>query len=539
MNDEAGLLAAITAHANEDTPRLAYADWLDENEAPVQAEFIRLQCRLASCSAADPDYPDLTERHAEMVAQFGPLAKLTAPALPPGYHAEHDITGFQRGFLSAASGSWRADRRTPTDEDVEQFAAGLSQLIATTTVRELHLTDLTPDQVFRVLTAPGAESLTSVLVAQRFALGSTGDTESELIRAVALSKVVPNLEYLRLFFGSTPPPTAGITQLARAKFDRLTHLTLWIQTGPTCDLTPLTSAAWFRNLRRVYFGDSAVRGSVLVPALAKLPHLESLDLIQQSAPARKALGTARGFPALARLELQGRVPFNDAVRVATGRFPALAELTIRGEGDANTAVQRFCFAKWWPQIRVLELAGGWITDETIKAFARSEIVPGLRVLRLHQRSFGAPGLALLANGSRFPNLTTLNLDLSHATQCRPAVAVTFARRLSLPRLRHLSLYGYPLGDAGAKELAANPHLASVTRLALRGCDIGERGLTALVRSPHLQQLVELDVGNNNLKRAGALLDPIRLPRLSALGLGGNPLTPAARAKLHRARGWLA
>jgi uncharacterized protein (TIGR02996 family) len=43
MSDEAALLSAITAHPDEDTPRLAYADWLDENEAPLQAEFIRVQ----------------------------------------------------------------------------------------------------------------------------------------------------------------------------------------------------------------------------------------------------------------------------------------------------------------------------------------------------------------------------------------------------------------------------------------------------------------------------------------------------------------
>ena len=40
---EPALEAAIVAHADEDTPRLAYADWLDEHGDPDRAAFIRVQ----------------------------------------------------------------------------------------------------------------------------------------------------------------------------------------------------------------------------------------------------------------------------------------------------------------------------------------------------------------------------------------------------------------------------------------------------------------------------------------------------------------
>lgn len=43
MSDEEALLAAIAAHPEEDTPRLAFADWLDEHNQPIRAEFIRVQ----------------------------------------------------------------------------------------------------------------------------------------------------------------------------------------------------------------------------------------------------------------------------------------------------------------------------------------------------------------------------------------------------------------------------------------------------------------------------------------------------------------
>lgn len=43
MTDGEALLRAICEHPDEDTPRLAYADWCDENGDPDRAEFIRLQ----------------------------------------------------------------------------------------------------------------------------------------------------------------------------------------------------------------------------------------------------------------------------------------------------------------------------------------------------------------------------------------------------------------------------------------------------------------------------------------------------------------
>jgi uncharacterized protein (TIGR02996 family) len=50
-----GLLAAICAHPDEDTPRLVYADWLDEYGDAVdraRAEFIRVGCGLLSDKCA-------------------------------------------------------------------------------------------------------------------------------------------------------------------------------------------------------------------------------------------------------------------------------------------------------------------------------------------------------------------------------------------------------------------------------------------------------------------------------------------------------
>src|SRR5262249_9492807 len=47
MTPEDGFLQAVTESPEDDTPRLVYADWLDDHGQADRAEVIRLQCELA------------------------------------------------------------------------------------------------------------------------------------------------------------------------------------------------------------------------------------------------------------------------------------------------------------------------------------------------------------------------------------------------------------------------------------------------------------------------------------------------------------
>jgi uncharacterized protein (TIGR02996 family) len=99
MTDADALLAAIAAHPDEDTPRLVYADWLEEHDRPIRAEFIRLQCEIARKEtlprAILNRYVDLFKRNQELIDShraelLGPLA-----SLPNDTKIE-----FRRGFVS-------------------------------------------------------------------------------------------------------------------------------------------------------------------------------------------------------------------------------------------------------------------------------------------------------------------------------------------------------------------------------------------------------------------------------------------------------
>jgi uncharacterized protein (TIGR02996 family) len=71
MSDEKALLAAIWEHPHEDTPRLLYADWLQENGQPERAEFIRVGCELARLTTWD-------ERHRGLDAPAGAVGATLA-----------------------------------------------------------------------------------------------------------------------------------------------------------------------------------------------------------------------------------------------------------------------------------------------------------------------------------------------------------------------------------------------------------------------------------------------------------------------------
>jgi uncharacterized protein (TIGR02996 family) len=89
MSDEEALLAAIAAHPEEDTPRLVFADWLDEHGRHARAEFVRVQVAIAQKEhlprAVLNRYVDLYRRNQELIDDcraelLGPLGALPADA---------------------------------------------------------------------------------------------------------------------------------------------------------------------------------------------------------------------------------------------------------------------------------------------------------------------------------------------------------------------------------------------------------------------------------------------------------------------------
>ena len=72
MSDDAAFLAAIQAAPNDNTPRLVYADWLDEQGRPG-GDFLRIDCEIASL---DPtEFERRGQEHAKLCEDIVEEAK--------------------------------------------------------------------------------------------------------------------------------------------------------------------------------------------------------------------------------------------------------------------------------------------------------------------------------------------------------------------------------------------------------------------------------------------------------------------------------
>ena len=160
MSDEDALLAAIAAHPEEDTPRLAYADWLDEHAdafpgAGTRAEFIRVQCEVARVrrlgpQERDPRYEWFRAREQELLAShrralFGPLG---------------DDAG--REFIVRVARGFVAELRA----DVSAFLPRAASVAALRPPPEVTVTGVV-DRWFDLITDPCLPVVTRLVMQQR------------------------------------------------------------------------------------------------------------------------------------------------------------------------------------------------------------------------------------------------------------------------------------------------------------------------------------------------------------------------------------
>lgn len=125
---EAEFLAAIAAAPDDDTPRLAYADWLDDQGRARKAEFIRVGCEVAY-KKHQPHQPDkfvgLWQRQQELIDYY--LADVIGPLANAVEQLEYD---FERGFMTSV--------RVP----VEVFLTDGAELAACRPLPRIHVTEV-------------------------------------------------------------------------------------------------------------------------------------------------------------------------------------------------------------------------------------------------------------------------------------------------------------------------------------------------------------------------------------------------------------
>ena len=106
MTEREALLAAVVADPDADLPRLVYADWCDQNGDPARAEFIRVQCALAT----RPVDQVVAARQVELLGLpvDGPLAVATATTAE-----DRALVAREAELLRLHEDRWRAELPRP------------------------------------------------------------------------------------------------------------------------------------------------------------------------------------------------------------------------------------------------------------------------------------------------------------------------------------------------------------------------------------------------------------------------------------------
>lgn len=476
MTDGAALLRAVIAQPAEDTPRLVYADWLDENGDPDRAAFVRGQCALADMELWDDGYTALDVRCRQLERAhpewLGPLV----PFVSRGEHFSGDRDRpFARGFPARVE-------LTPA-----QFAEHRRHLFTETPVREIE---------FKMEAGAGGLSKRaglSKLTGAEFAFAR----DPSAARAVlACLERLGGLKHFGLIGSILGEKEAGDV-FASAALAAVESLTIMGTRLPASAEAAFAALDWpdLRRLLRVWVSQLDWLRAPWVNQLEELtiydtePNLSigQRRLLADVLPATAIKKLSLGWWAL---DAAGGRALGEAVARSRVRSLALAQTSTSAE-VAGALVTPAVLA----QLRALYFSWAELDAEVIGRLAGSR----LRVCALDHITCDA--LAALGRQPGLPELTDLRLGMVWKRKDDP-----FAERLralleagTLPRLVSLTLCdttphrgtATANWDRIATALAACPAVAGLRELQLD--TVTGAGARALANSPHLNELQLLNV----------------------------------------------
>lgn len=442
MSDESALLAAIRDHPEEDTPRLVYADWLDEQGGPAnttRAEFIRAQIELDRLPREDDDL-DTAIRRAELGQRVEELSRANwsnwgAPvrAAVASFGSEFNsimLGGFVRGFPRLMFGG-PAQFLTLGEKlfDLGPLHGLYGGVIATHALgREL---------ADPFLSAPGAARI------RRMSLMVAPEVGDRLFQSEALSGLVQlTVRHGRLAAPGAPVAARPLTKLrslclsdvlvnGTADVDRLHELL------PNTNLTEL-------DVRNCSYGEQE---------LARIGAFEQCRTLE-----RFTLGARSGNQLLDVA----------CIRAVTGA-PFWANLRSLQMGDVG------------------EVSSG---DAVADGLADAPPAPRLRRLDLSPCRLTSHGLAKLAANPILSTVTTLDLSCAHMGD---EGARILAKSPYLMNLHHLELAVSSIGPKGVQAIADAPWSRGLVRMNLRDNAIRQPGVQLLADPKHFPNLRRLDL----------------------------------------------
>jgi uncharacterized protein (TIGR02996 family) len=464
MRDE--LLQAVIEHPQDDTVRLVYADWLEENgdqADQARAEFIRTQIQAESLDEDDPRLAALRERARQLERQH-------RGAWLAGLDSEQTYLAiFRRGFIDA----WQCP-------SASAFLCSGASLFDREPVTFVFLR-VGPGDVETLAACPRLGRLTSVVLVPSEA---SSDVD---VAALLASPHLTNLRALEIhhLFPCAGPATARAIA-TRSQYANLSCLCASCHPLDDEGAESLANSTTLGQLSVLKLGGCRI-GAVGARALAESPLLQSTI----------------------ELDLGGNLPSAEASEewiapLAARRLPNLVHLDLVGMVLTDDTLVPIAAADW-PELRSLDLSAGYgdsstLTTAGVEALANGPLADHLKELHLNDHLIGDAGAAALAGGQRVARLQVLGLGDTGigVAGLRALVEAPLGRQVV-----SLHLGGCRFGDPGAALLAA-ARLPALRSLSLCACEIGEDGARALADSAALPAALTLDLQVNRRISAGTL-----------------------------------
>jgi uncharacterized protein (TIGR02996 family) len=398
MATDQAFLDAILDAPDDDTPRLVYADWLEERGRPpdrARAEFIRAQCEAERLPEGEPRQVALTVRAGELLAAHGARWRQEIAAWA------RRGSEFRRGFLAQVRcsvgqflrGRGGLFRKAPVQylrlSTLREHAATLGASPHLARLSGLDLPDGHPEQVIPLLASPHLTGLRSLGFGPRahYSLG-------RFVRSLATAPALAGLTDLHLELGEIPPE--GVAALSASPlWGNLRSLRLRHTYLRRPDLDTLLCSPGLRNLNTFelcgYAGYWQNVGQLQTHLrLPALQQLTALDMTHNAlcGPGIHCLAEAPLLGNLRRLTLQANNLGADDLRTLA-RSPYLAG----------------------GRLRILDLSVNDPRTEGIEALLSGPPLP-LTVLRLSHLAIANKAAHLLASTDRLPSLAVVDVSFT-------------------------------------------------------------------------------------------------------------------------------
>jgi len=371
VSDHDALVRAVCAAPDDDTPRLVYADYLDDDGEADRAAFVRAQVELARTPGWEPFAVSCRHRTTAWAEPGAPFRE-SLPPLPPGWNVAWHERAFRRGL------GWRL------------------------TVGSLHAWDELAPALFE--RAPVGE------------LHLRAPATLDDWRRFAAADWVANLRAVHLEAGSPVEPVRALCGADAATGITALFFHIAVSAGLPVLAADLFATPLGRGLRRVGFrlGQYVWLEELLDVLAAGPPGLTALDLEAMGlTPALVRRWCAAGGPArLTALDLKDNYALgNDGVRaLAAGlRAPTLEALGLAGAGAAGVGAKALAECPGLAGVRALDLSRNTFAPAAVRVLAGSPHLAGVRSLNLSRCQLGDLAVRRLVRAHFWPKLVELDL----------------------------------------------------------------------------------------------------------------------------------